>query len=37
LRRWRDYFDWLNFACAVLRGLLGTVIPAVRASPPSVV
>jgi limonene-1,2-epoxide hydrolase len=33
--RWRDYFDWLNVAGAVVRGLLGTVIPAVRASPPS--
>jgi limonene-1,2-epoxide hydrolase len=35
--QWRDYFDWLNVAGAVVRGLLGTVIPAVRASPPSTV
>jgi limonene-1,2-epoxide hydrolase len=34
--KWRDYFDWLNVAGAVVRGLLGTVIPSVRASPPSV-
>jgi limonene-1,2-epoxide hydrolase len=35
--QWRDYFDWLNVAGATVRGLFGTVIPAVRASPPSVV
>jgi limonene-1,2-epoxide hydrolase len=33
---WRDYFDWLNVAGATVRGLLGTVIPTLRAAPPSV-
>ncbi len=32
---WRDYFDQMNIATATLRGLLGTVFPAVRAKPPS--
>jgi limonene-1,2-epoxide hydrolase len=32
---WRDYFDYLNVTAATLRGLLGTVFPAVRAKPPS--
>jgi limonene-1,2-epoxide hydrolase len=32
---WRDYFDWLNVAGATVRGLLGTVVPALRAEPPS--
>jgi limonene-1,2-epoxide hydrolase len=31
---WRDYFDWLNFTVAMLRGLLGTIRPAARAKPP---
>jgi limonene-1,2-epoxide hydrolase len=35
--RWRDYFDWLNVAGAIVRGLLGIVIPALRADPPSTV
>jgi limonene-1,2-epoxide hydrolase len=33
---WRDYyFDQMNIAAATIRGLLGTVFPAVRAKPPS--
>jgi limonene-1,2-epoxide hydrolase len=32
---WRDYFDWLAFALATIRGLLGVVFPAARAKPPS--
>jgi limonene-1,2-epoxide hydrolase len=32
---WRDYFDQMNIAAAMIRGLLGTVFPAVRAKPPS--
>lgn len=32
---WRDYFDQMNIAAATIRGLLGTVFPAVRAQPPS--
>jgi limonene-1,2-epoxide hydrolase len=32
---WRDYFDQMNIAGATVRGLLGTVLPAVRAKPPS--
>jgi limonene-1,2-epoxide hydrolase len=32
---WRDYFDQMNFWAATARGLLGTIIPAVRAKPPS--
>jgi limonene-1,2-epoxide hydrolase len=32
---WRDYFDQMNVIGATMRGLLGTVIPAVRAKPPS--
>jgi limonene-1,2-epoxide hydrolase len=31
---WRDYFSATNFIAATLRGLLGVVIPAVRAKPP---
>jgi len=31
---WKDYFDWMNFTMAMLRGLVGAVIPAVRAKPP---
>jgi limonene-1,2-epoxide hydrolase len=30
---WRDYFDQINIAAATIRGLLGTVFPAVRADP----
>ena len=32
---WRDYFDQMNIAAATIRGLLGTVFPAVRVKPPS--
>jgi limonene-1,2-epoxide hydrolase len=32
---WRDYFDQMNIAVAMIRGLLGTVLPAARAKPPS--
>lgn len=32
---WRDYFDWLAFGLATARGLLGTVLPALRAKAPS--
>jgi len=32
---WRDYFDYLALAVATIRGLLGTVFPAIRAKPPS--
>lgn len=32
---WRDYFDYVNVAAATIRGLLGTIVPAVRAKPPS--
>jgi limonene-1,2-epoxide hydrolase len=31
---WRDYFDQLNFWVATARGLLGTIVPAVRTKPP---
>jgi limonene-1,2-epoxide hydrolase len=34
---WRDYFDQMNIAAAIIRGLLGTVFPAVQAKPPSTV
>jgi limonene-1,2-epoxide hydrolase len=32
---WRDYFDYLALPAATIRGLLGTVFPAIRAKPPS--
>ncbi|MFI5004451.1 MAG: limonene-1,2-epoxide hydrolase family protein [Solirubrobacterales bacterium] len=32
---WRDYFDHINVLAATVRGLLGTVLPTVRATPPS--
>jgi limonene-1,2-epoxide hydrolase len=32
---WRDYFDFANFTIALVRGLLGTVLPALRAKPPA--
>ncbi len=32
---WKDYFDWANFTIAMLRGLVGVVIPAIRAKPPA--
>jgi limonene-1,2-epoxide hydrolase len=31
---WRDYFDHLTILAATVRGLLGTVVPTVRARPP---
>lgn len=34
---WRDYYDPLAILAATLRGLLGTVVPAARAKPPSAV
>jgi limonene-1,2-epoxide hydrolase len=34
---WRDYFDYMTVTAATIRGLLGTVFPAVRAKPPSAV
>jgi limonene-1,2-epoxide hydrolase len=33
---WRDYFDFWNFTLATLRGLLGAVVPPLRAKPPAV-
>jgi limonene-1,2-epoxide hydrolase len=32
---WRDYFDHLTILAAAVRGLLGTLAPAVRAKPPT--
>jgi limonene-1,2-epoxide hydrolase len=32
---WRDRFDWMNYTVATLRGLLGVLVPAIRAKPPS--
>ncbi len=32
---WRDYFDWLDFGLATVRGLLGAALPGLRAKPPS--
>ena len=32
---WRDYFDHLTIMAATVRGLLGMVVPAARAKPPS--
>jgi limonene-1,2-epoxide hydrolase len=32
---WREYYDPLAILAATLRGLLGTVVPAARAKPPS--
>jgi limonene-1,2-epoxide hydrolase len=31
---WRDYFSLTSYSAATLRGLLGVVVPAVRAKPP---
>lgn len=31
---WRDSFDWLNTTGALLRGLVGVLVPAVRPAPP---
>jgi limonene-1,2-epoxide hydrolase len=35
--KWREYFDYMTIFVATMRGLLGTVVPAVRAKPPSAV
>lgn len=32
---WRDYFDWLDFSVATVRGLLGTLLPPLRAKAPT--
>lgn len=34
---WRDYFDHLTILAATARGLLGTIVPAARAQPPSTI
>jgi limonene-1,2-epoxide hydrolase len=34
---WREYYDPLTILAATVRGLLGTVVPAARAKPPSAV
>jgi limonene-1,2-epoxide hydrolase len=31
---WQDYFDYLTTMAAIVRGLLGIVVPAARAKPP---
>jgi limonene-1,2-epoxide hydrolase len=31
---WRDYFDFANFTIGLIRGLLGTIVPALGAKPP---
>jgi limonene-1,2-epoxide hydrolase len=33
---WRDYFDFVNVTLALLRGLVGIIVPAIRAKPPVV-
>jgi limonene-1,2-epoxide hydrolase len=32
---WRDYFDWANVAAAVARGLVGALVPPLRAQFPA--
>lgn len=32
---WKDYFDWLNFTIALVRGLLGALVPAFRPRSPA--
>ncbi len=32
---WRDYFDWLDVSRATARGLLGVLLPALRARAPA--
>jgi limonene-1,2-epoxide hydrolase len=32
---WRDRFDWMNYSVATLRGLVGMLMPALRAKPPT--
>jgi limonene-1,2-epoxide hydrolase len=34
---WRDYFDFANFTVALVRGLLGTIFPALDAKPPAAI
>lgn len=34
---WREYYDPLAILAATMRGLLGTVVPAARAKPPTAV
>lgn len=34
---WREYYDPLTILVAIVRGLIGTVVPTVRARPPSAV
>ena len=31
---WKDYFDWWDITLATLRGVVGMVIPSLRAHPP---
>jgi limonene-1,2-epoxide hydrolase len=31
---WRDRFDWMNYTVATLRGLVGILVPALRAKAP---
>jgi limonene-1,2-epoxide hydrolase len=31
---WKDYFDWWNATVAVVRGLVGAVVPSLRPKPP---
>jgi len=33
---WRDYFDFVNVTLALIRGLVGIILPGVRARPPVV-
>ena len=32
---WRDRFDWMNYTVATLRGLVGVLVPSLRAKPPT--
>ena len=32
---WKDYFDWVNVTLAMVRGLVGIIIPVLRARPPA--
>jgi limonene-1,2-epoxide hydrolase len=32
---WKDYFDWGDTIVATIRGLIGAVVPSLRAKPPS--
>jgi limonene-1,2-epoxide hydrolase len=34
---WRDYFDYVNFTAAMVRGIFGVRLPALRAQMPSAV